>query len=105
MENIVTKKCGNCNQFKDLSFFAKHRNYKDGLQTTCKECQAIYREKNREKLNLYFRDYDKRNKERKREYGKQRYAQNKPEFQARNRQNYQKHKEDRNLKARLIKTL
>ena len=43
METKICKKCG---QEKPLDEFAKHKGYKDGHHTCCRECR-----------NLYYRSY------------------------------------------------
>lgn len=51
-----TKTCVKCNQTKDLTFFARNKAKKDGLQSYCKDCN-IQTQKERYKNNkAYYKD-------------------------------------------------
>jgi hypothetical protein len=63
-----TKLCaGGCQQTlpSTSEFFAKNKHQTDGLQSACKTCQKTYREKNKDKLKAYAKEYreDIENKE------------------------------------------
>ena len=58
-----TKVCAKCNEEKDFSLFSKYSKSKDGLQSKCKSCDKVYREKNKEKINAYVRKYHIENRE------------------------------------------
>ena len=36
------KRCGNCKQYKDYTFFAKHKRNKDGFKYECRDCHINY---------------------------------------------------------------
>lgn len=79
------KKCTKCLTMKEFSEFSKHKKYKNGLRSSCKECIRLYdrkvyhknperreklnlklfqwREKNRNSYNKYTRKYRRVNKE------------------------------------------
>lgn len=79
------KKCSGCKQHKDLSAFSRNRSTKDGLQSTCKECQAAHYVKNIDKIRASNNAWHKSNKEKER-LQKQRYYQEKrDEILARNK--------------------
>lgn len=56
------KKCCTCQQLKDLSEFDKNRATPDGLNPRCRECRALYRKLNREKLAKDQANYRQRTK-------------------------------------------
>ena len=62
------KECIGCNTDKVLQEFSKHSQNKDGLASSCKQCQREYRqtyyEKNKEKLDKYGLKYRRDNFER-----------------------------------------
>jgi hypothetical protein len=57
------KKCNKCNEEKSLENFYKHKGYKDGHQTTCRNCMSKttkkYIKKNKHKYNEYQKKYTK----------------------------------------------
>ena len=61
------KKCSQCKIEKELNDFHKSKRYKDGHCYVCKQCRSEYapnyRDKNREKLRLYKKQWIKDNKE------------------------------------------
>ena len=60
------KCCGKCGEIKDIDEFYKSSTTKDCVHTWCKECDRKYklewRERNREKVLEYFRNYKKNNR-------------------------------------------
>lgn len=64
---METKHCPSCNEDKPRSEFFSDRRNKNGLSSYCKACTAIrttkYREKNRDKVNLWAREQTKRDTE------------------------------------------
>jgi len=73
------KKCSKCGIEKEATneFFAKQKIGKQGLKATCKTCDALYREENKERRNEYDKQYQQENKERIAEYRKQYCQENK----------------------------
>ena len=49
-EQILTKRCPKCKQFKSLSAFSKHLSKKDGLQSNCKSCKKAYNQSEQGKI-------------------------------------------------------
>lgn len=79
------KECKECKIVKPISEFHKHKRFKDGLNSKCKDCKnlahrkyyrlkliedADYNEKNNKKSEKYREEYRKKNKEKKRIYDK-----------------------------------
>lgn len=60
------KICNKCNVQKPKTEFHKHKRYKDGYRTTCKECRKLegklYREKNRDRLLKEKKEWYKKSK-------------------------------------------
>jgi hypothetical protein len=50
------KKCTQCNQEKDLSYFYNSKHTKDGFTHKCKECLTTYRQSNKERARLYMQN-------------------------------------------------
>ena len=75
------KVCSGCKVEKDFSEFCKHRNHKDGLSSTCKDCareyNKKYRQNNRESIAEKKKEYQQNNKERIAEHGRE-YRKNNP---------------------------
>jgi hypothetical protein len=77
---LKTKKCSKCKETKPIIDFYKHKDYKHGIRSECKECtdkkNREYYKNNAEKINEYQRYYHKKHyknnlekeKNRKREY-------------------------------------
>lgn len=57
------KICVQCKNEKNLNEFNKNKRQKDGLQTTCKNCQKEYIRKNKKQLETYYQDWLVNNKE------------------------------------------
>jgi len=57
------KICNKCKINKSLSEFSNRKTSKDGKDSTCKECRAIYRASVRDKTKSYNLQYRKDNKE------------------------------------------
>lgn len=55
----MTRICKTCHKEKDISEFSKSKAYKDGYNTSCKECEKIrmknYRRKNKDKIKEQVR--------------------------------------------------
>lgn len=62
----MNKKCSKCGEEKDISFFFKAKNTKDGLYPSCKECKSKkrkeWKEKNKKKVFDYNSIYNKSDK-------------------------------------------
>lgn len=55
------KKCSTCKIIKILNDFNKNKSKKDGLSTQCKLCRSKYRRKNKIKIGIYLKNYNKIN--------------------------------------------
>jgi len=83
------KRCGKCRGVKPRVNYGKSKRYWDGLQSKCKDCEARYREDNREAINEQKRRHHHENKERLNEVARQYYQDNREarlEYQARYRE-------------------
>ena len=58
------KTCFKCNQVKYLSEFYKCSTNRDGYQNKCKECERIYRQKNKKHIQNYSKQYYLKNRKR-----------------------------------------
>ena len=56
-QNKHIKNCSKCDTVQPIANFSKDKYHKDGLQTYCKSCAIAYRNKNKEKMALYRKDY------------------------------------------------
>ncbi len=90
----VTKACNGCRLVLSREAFAKDRRNRDGLQGRCKECNALYREQNRERMNEYFREHYAANRERRAELGKLWYEANKEQHAAAGARYREEHREE-----------
>jgi predicted GIY-YIG superfamily endonuclease len=61
---------------KPAEEFSRDRGHKDGLQSQCKACNALYRAANREKMAKYNREYYAVNRERLVEHQREYYIDN-----------------------------
>ena len=61
------KTCLKCKQTKEFSEFNKHKQKSDGYYTYCKECKskddALHYQNNKEKRNLYKKEWENKNKD------------------------------------------
>jgi len=61
------KICKHCNEEKFISEFSKNYKSKDGLQYRCRSCDVAYqaqrRLNNKDKLSLYYKNYQKKKRE------------------------------------------
>ena len=66
------KTCIKCKQTKEFSEFNKHKQKADGYYTYCKDCKkkddAVYYQNNKEKRNLYVKNWGNENKDKVKEY-------------------------------------
>ena len=60
---MTDKKCSKCKIQQPLSFFAKNKTRKNGLQGICKDCQKVIRKENSSIYTIYGKDYKLKNKE------------------------------------------
>jgi len=85
----MTKTCTKCGDSKELSFFYKDKNAKDGHRNQCKGCKKAYTKKwhreNLEKRRKINRKYYQENAERKAEYAKKYYQGNCIDYVERNK--------------------
>lgn len=68
----VIRKCKKCGRLLVACSinFTKNKTYKWGIETVCKECKKIYREKNKERINASKKKWRDNNKEHIKEYVK-----------------------------------
>lgn len=64
------KTCCKCKNERDFEYFVKNSSSKDGRSGRCKLCDAIYREKNKERSSVLSKQYRLNNKEKSSEYHK-----------------------------------
>lgn len=96
---MAVKTCTKCGRELDLSMFNRNCKSKDGLCSSCKDCQKLWREQNKDKIREYnqskkdyYKQYDenrKNNPDRiasKKQYSKKRYRGNKDAEQMRMRE-------------------
>jgi hypothetical protein len=92
-----TKVCTKCGIVKDRGDFCKDRTRKDGFYPWCKQCQSVQNKKNREKykekLEAYHKDYYEKNKEQIIEYKKKWREKNKKRLKKKRHDRYVKNKE------------
>ena len=66
--NSITKKCGKCNQIKNLEEFTVEPKREGGRHSICRKCKSEYDKKykieNKEKIASRATDYWNKNKER-----------------------------------------
>lgn len=70
------KQCSKCKQSYSLTCFSKNKNTQDGLAFECKKCSLEYREKKRQHLRDYNKQYRIQNKEKLAASYKERYNKN-----------------------------
>ena len=59
---MTSKKiCTKCKVEKDLSYFVKDKQKKDGYRSSCKKCREVYRQKNINTINKYNKEYREEN--------------------------------------------
>jgi len=66
-----TKPCRTCKEEKQLICFSKDTRAKDGLQSVCKACAKLERDKNKHRMQPYFQAIREETREARRLYGKQ----------------------------------
>lgn len=67
---VELKECSKCRLWMRLDQFSKDKNTRDKLRSQCKDCQKLYREKNKEKIAVRDKQYYKNNKEKMKKYTK-----------------------------------
>lgn len=76
-ETIQTKRCSKCKHFRPLSDFHKDKRAKNGLLSSCKQCQKSkdkqYYQQHQEKKHKYNKRYNQFHKSENREYQNQYY--------------------------------
>lgn len=56
------KRCSKCRQIKNIVFFSRDCNTKDGIRTQCKECVSDYKYKNKTQISIYNKKYREKNR-------------------------------------------
>jgi hypothetical protein len=79
MNNNV-KICSKCGFKKDKILFSKGKNFKDGLQSMCKDCAKVYREDNKAAISSSKKIHYENNKEDILQYQKEYYQNNKEDI-------------------------
>lgn len=88
------KKCSRCDEYKEITFYTKHKYAKDGLRSSCKGCEKIYRDsikerakdyvvKNKDKISKYQKEYRKTNITQIRKHNREYQAANKERIRQR----------------------
>lgn len=62
------KVCNTCKVEKDLLYFSVNKARKDGLDSKCKDCRKLYRNKRKDRYITYQKKYRRDNKEKVTEY-------------------------------------
>ena len=62
------KRCTKCLEYKPVEEFSTDKRAKSGLQSSCKECQKIYRQNNKEQILEYLEKTKEQRGEKMREY-------------------------------------
>lgn len=83
------KQCTKCNNYKILECFSKDQKRPDGLQLSCKECNRLYYEKNKEKI----KEYKELHKKSKQEYDQSYRKNNQSSIQLKDKTYYANNKE------------
>jgi len=55
----MEKICSKCKQKKDINYFGKLKESKDGHRCDCKECRKLEYLSNKKKINIYYHEYYK----------------------------------------------
>lgn len=87
------KKCSKCNKEKELSEFYKRKSAKDGRRSSCISCEKKYKEENKEKLSLYFKERGILKKEELKIKASKYYIQNKEYIKSKSREYYEANKD------------
>lgn len=78
--NLISIECNKCHEIKGVNEFYKHKNTKDGIRSTCKECvnkyNAKYYKQNADKISEQKKEYYKQNTDKISEYVKEYQKQN-----------------------------
>ena len=78
--NLISMECGKCHEIKKVSEFYKSKSAKDGVNTTCKECNdkrcAEYYKQNVDKIKEQQTEYRKQNADKIKEQQVEYYKQN-----------------------------
>jgi hypothetical protein len=96
LESKINKICTICRAEKDVSFFNKDNQKKDGYRSSCKICCKLYYNKNREKILNQKKEYSKENYDKIEKYRKNRYEENKDILLSKQRDYHEKNKKERN---------
>lgn len=62
--DILLVKCTKCGEYRRIDDFYKKASYQFWIRSQCKECERAYKEENRERYSLYFKEYHQANKQR-----------------------------------------
>lgn len=97
---MVSKPCTNCKIEKDLSEFAARKSARDGVQSRCKACVALYYQKNRARRLEYAHTYYAEHREERKARRRDTYAESPEKERAYQRDHYATHREERNNKSK-----
>jgi hypothetical protein len=87
------KKCNKCNEEKSFSEFYKHKRYKYGLGSQCKNCIKKYKDNNKNKIKETSKLYYKNNREKILQYSKSYILKNREKIKIYKEKNKEKIKE------------
>lgn len=94
-DTMPLKRCNKCFELKPATHehFNRDKSTKDGLQRSCKKCQAEYRDANRERCRTLSRRYYSEHRERLKGNNRQYWRQNKERLDVYHREYREKHRE------------
>ena len=100
----MIKICSSCKEELDTNFFSKDKYHKDGLTTSCKNCQKIFYEKNKNKIRKRHREYAKKNSEKNSERGRKWVEEHRKQAREYKRK-YERKRRQEDIKYKLLSNL
>jgi len=97
VNTVFTKVCSKCQEEKPLNEFCKCKNYKDGLNYTCKNCVKQYSLEHKKENKLYHKQHHQKNKDKINLKHRQDYLKNKDKINLKHKKYNLEHKEEINL--------
>jgi hypothetical protein len=87
------KVCSKCNIEKPFDEFYKHKRFKDGFRSECKNCVKKYKDYNKDKIKEWYLEYYKKNRDKILEYHKSYNLENKTKIKIYRENNKEKIKQ------------